>query len=62
MGPGFYKDAAPTALGTWFSILYCGGKRSATPLSHARKAFEIWGGPARSKAPSPLIYGRGISN
>ena len=62
MGPEFYKDAAPTALDTWFPILYCGGKRSATPLLYARKAFEIWGGLARSKAPSPLNYGRGISN
>ena len=43
MGPGFYKDAAPAALDTWFPILYCGGKRSATPLSYARKASEHLG-------------------
>ena len=45
MGPGFYKDAAPTVLDTRFAILYCGGKRSATPLSYARGASEHLGHP-----------------
>ena len=35
-------------------ILDCGGKRSATPLSHAREFFASVKFPVRPKAPSPL--------
>jgi hypothetical protein len=35
-------------------VLDCGGKRSATPLSHARKSFAVRIFFIRPKAPSPL--------
>ena len=35
-------------------ILDCGGKRSATPLSHACRLPVLWPTPALPKAPSPL--------
>jgi hypothetical protein len=35
-------------------VLDCGGKRSATPLSHARKVFASSNALVRPKAPSPL--------
>jgi len=35
-------------------VLDCGGKRSATPLSHGRKIFKFTARRVRSKAPSPL--------
>ena len=55
MGPGFYKDVAPTALDTRvppFCTAVASGAR------HRFRTHEglpnIWGIPARSKAPSPL--------
>gem|GEM_PF-3872813 len=39
---------------TVLSVVDCGGKRSATPLSPARKAHELSEAPVRAKAPSPL--------
>jgi hypothetical protein len=36
------------------SVMDCGGKRSATPLSHARRFSVIRKFPVRPKAVSPL--------
>jgi hypothetical protein len=53
---GALQDAARSSFvtGQRASVLDCGGKRSATPLSHARKSFALRIFLVRPKAPSPL--------
>jgi hypothetical protein len=48
------RSAHSLVIGQRASVLDCGGKRSATPLSHAGKTFGSMILPVRPKAPSPL--------
>jgi hypothetical protein len=44
------------------TIMDCGGKRSATPLSSARTAFKETSRVARAKALSPLRSASAVQN
>ena len=49
-----HAPRCPCGIRNALVVLDCGGKRSATPLLHARKSFASSLFPVRPKAPSPL--------
>jgi len=54
--------ANPEAVERPATILDCGGKRSATPLSHARRSAFVRKACVRPKAPSSLRFAGAVQN
>jgi hypothetical protein len=60
--PGTLHDANRIAghVAILRSVMDCGGKRSATPLSSGQRFSDAQSRPGRAKAPSPLRSARAL--